>query len=369
MILLALDTAMAACSVAVLRRGEPVPLAQAFLPMEKGHAEALAPLVQQVMNEAGLAYSQLSRIAVTVGPGTFTGVRIGLAFARGLGLALDIPVIGLDTLSAIAANSAPTSPRLVVADARKDEVYTALIGADGNQMRPPAVMALGLAAAEVAPGTLVLGTAADKLLSEAPRLTRSMAGDLPVAARFGALAWAMPAPASMPAPLYLRAADAKPQEGYALRAAARRVSTAGVESAALIAQMHGECFDNPWSAQAIASLMAMPGALGIIASEGEEPVGFLIARSAADEAEIITIGTRPFAQRRGVAAALLTEAATRLRHQGIARLFLEVAASNHAARALYAAAGFSDAGTRRAYYDRGHGHREDAVVMQRALNP
>ena len=102
--LLCLDTAMAACSVGVYDATGERLLASAYVPMERGHAEALAPMVEQVMREAGLGFGDLGRIAVTVGPGTFTGVRIGLAMARGLGLALGIPVCGIDTLTAIACN-------------------------------------------------------------------------------------------------------------------------------------------------------------------------------------------------------------------------------------------------------------------------
>ncbi len=127
--LLALDTAMAACSVAVYDSQRACVLASAFASMERGHAEAIAPMVRDVMVEAGLEFRELDRIAVTIGPGTFTGVRIGLSMARGLGLALDRPVTGIDTLSAIAVNEA-RAPLLVTADARRDEVYAALFDAE-----------------------------------------------------------------------------------------------------------------------------------------------------------------------------------------------------------------------------------------------
>lgn len=368
MLLLALDTAMAACSVAVLRQGVERPLAQALVPMEKGHAEALPPLVQQVLADAGIAFAALDRITVTTGPGTFTGVRIGLAFARGLGLALNIPVIGIDTLTAIAANEDHTVPRLVVADARKDEVYAALIDAEGHVLQPPAVMPRHQAAVVAPAGTLVMGTAADAVLADARQLQRSRAGDLPVAARFGVLAYARQ-PEGMPAPLYLRAADAKPQAGYVVRPLLQTFSRVDHEAAPLLALMHGECFDNPWNAAAIESLIAMPGALALVARNGDEPTGFVIARQAADEAEIITIGTRPFAQRQGTAKCLVDQLAAMLQATGTTQLFLEVAASNSAARALYTAAGFAEAGARKGYYDRGAGLREDAVVMRKQLKP
>ena len=125
--LLAIDTAMAACSAAVLEEGADLPRAAACVAMERGHAEALAPMVAEAMAKARLGFRDLDRIAVTIGPGTFTGVRIGLALARGLGLALAVPVIGIETLTAIAANEpADGLPLLVAADARREEVYGAL---------------------------------------------------------------------------------------------------------------------------------------------------------------------------------------------------------------------------------------------------
>jgi ribosomal-protein-alanine N-acetyltransferase len=114
--------------------------------------------------------------------------------------------------------------------------------------------------------------------------------------------------------------------------------------------------------------MAMPGASAALALAGEEPIGFALLRRAADEAEIISIGIRPIAQRRGIARKLIAHEAARLAELGAGSLFIEVAGSNMAARALYAACGFSEAGRRRDYYETREG-REDAIVMRKALLP
>ena len=104
---LAVDTALGACSVAVLD-GEKI-LSHRFEEMARGHAEALAPIVQDAM--AGIAFASLDRLAVTTGPGTFTGQRVGLAFMRGLRIALRKPLIGVTTLEAIAAATrTPNAP-------------------------------------------------------------------------------------------------------------------------------------------------------------------------------------------------------------------------------------------------------------------
>lgn len=387
--ILALDTAMAACSVAV-SDGDVV-IASAFEPMERGHAEALAPMVERMVREAGLQFGDLDRIIVTIGPGTFTGVRIGLAMARGLGLALGIPVIGIDTLTAIACNQFnESSPRrrpgsmesldsglrrsdgigkgiLIATDARKGEVYAALLGG-GQLIGPPHIVAVDQAARGVPMGTIVMGTAAQAVTAASGRsdFILSSAGNLPVAANFAARAAQLPAPRAMPAPIYLRAPDAKPQT-TPLRKAKPDIVAASVQSADLLANLHAECFDTAWHAQTFSDLLAMPGATAAIAMEHQEPLGFALVRRAVDEAEIITIATRPMAQRRGVARALLDHQFTELIGLGVARVFIEVAQSNAAARALYASLGFTQAGLRRGYYERVDGRHEDAIVMRKDL--
>ena len=102
--ILAIDTTLARCSVAVWDSEDSNRRYGTSEPMLRGHAERLAGLLADTLNESGISLGTLDRIAVTVGPGTFTGVRIGLAFARGLALALGIPVIGITTLRAIAAS-------------------------------------------------------------------------------------------------------------------------------------------------------------------------------------------------------------------------------------------------------------------------
>lgn len=213
--LLAIDTSMAACSAAVLAEGNDWPLAALHVAMERGHAEALAPMVEKVMADAGTGYRDLDRIAVTVGPGTFTGVRIGLALARGLAAALAVPAIGIDTLTAIAANEVLDGvPLFVAADARRGEIYGALFDGAGRNLMPPRLMAMAEAPALLPAGPLkITGSAARMLMDASGRadLMRGAGGDLPVAARFGRLALTMPAPVLPPEPLYLRAPDARPQ--------------------------------------------------------------------------------------------------------------------------------------------------------------
>ena len=369
--ILGLDTAMAACSVAVVDAASGAILAAAFQTMERGHAEALAPMVVQVMHEAGLPLSAIDRIAVTIGPGTFTGVRIGLALARGLGLALGIPVAGIDTLTAIAANDTSGMPLFVVSEARNGEVYAALFDGRGHQLIPPRVMTRAEVGGYLPPSGLLLGTAAQSVLAASGRndLRISPAGNLPVARVFAGLAAVSEIPAAMPSPLYLRSPDAKPQSAPLRRAASLVFRQVNPTGATVLAAMHAEAFDTGWSADEFAKLLAMPGAKVVIASEYDEPAGFVLSRMVLDEAEIITICTRPVAQRRGVARSLLNHLFTDLLADGITQVFIEVAASNQAARALYDVSGFKQAGQRANYYKHADGSMDDAIVMRRGFSP
>jgi tRNA threonylcarbamoyl adenosine modification protein YeaZ len=113
--LLVIDTCFNACSAALYDDAAGRVIASGYEAMERGHAEALGPMVERLFIDAGLKPGQLSRIAVTHGPGTFTGLRIGLSFAKGMALALDIPLVGIDSLTASAAPHFGSVEKLVVA--------------------------------------------------------------------------------------------------------------------------------------------------------------------------------------------------------------------------------------------------------------
>src|ERR1043166_3410136 len=134
--ILAVDTALGACSAAVLQ--DETSLAHRFVAMERGHAEALAPMVQEAMAEAGSAFTDLDRLAVTTGPGTFTGQRVGLAFMRGLRVALNRPLTGVTTLEAMAAATG-ADKAAAIHDAKRDEAYL-LLWENGKAVFAPAVM-------------------------------------------------------------------------------------------------------------------------------------------------------------------------------------------------------------------------------------
>lgn len=210
--ILAVDTALGGCSAALLE-GDRV--YRRFEMMARGHAEALAPMVDAVMTEAGVGYADLDRMAVTTGPGTFTGQRIGLAFMRALKVAVHKPLIGVTSLAAMAAEALSAEAlaaggaqtAAVLHDARRGEVYCEIAGL---QTSAPEALAFDDAVARLKniPDLVLAGTAAPAAaaLLSGVRLSPVTAPDAVWVAR---LAAGMPATDAPPAPLYLRAPDAK----------------------------------------------------------------------------------------------------------------------------------------------------------------
>jgi tRNA threonylcarbamoyladenosine biosynthesis protein TsaB len=219
--LLAIDTALEACSVAVLADGaEPLIVSEII---GRGHAERLFGMVERAMRDAGLGFTDLDRIAVTVGPGSFTGLRVGIAAARGFALVTQCTLVGVGTLEAHAWSAreiAGPVPVLAVLDAHRDEIYGQRFLADGRSDGAPAVAAADHFAAHLEAGDSLAGGGADLVAAKAALpvtiLHRLSAPDIRAVAAVGGDATPDGAP---PRPLYLRPPDAKPQ---AAKSVARR---------------------------------------------------------------------------------------------------------------------------------------------------
>lgn len=234
--ILAFDTCFDACSVCVAQRRDDavVELASARERFETGHAERLVPMIDEVMGRAGIAFEDLDRLAVTVGPGTFTGTRIGIAAARGLALATGIAAVGTSSLAVMAhiaaceLRSRPADEELAVAvDARRGEVYVQLFGAAGRVAKSQPMLLPVMDAARLGGGGLLLivgsgaAAVAEAAASEGRHVEARLASLLPDASALARIAADL-APAEAPlAPLYLRAPDAKPQDGKSIARAER----------------------------------------------------------------------------------------------------------------------------------------------------
>jgi tRNA threonylcarbamoyladenosine biosynthesis protein TsaB len=229
--ILAFDTCFDACSACVARSGEACVevLASALEQFQTGHAERLVPMIENVMAQAGVGFSDMDRIAVTVGPGTFTGTRIGVAAARGLALVTGAPVVGASSLAVMAMvaerelGSRISGEDLVVAvDARRGEVYVQAFGASARETLSPPLLLPIEEAAQLGGSSalLVVGSGATAVAEAATRAGRQATAHLPEllpdATALAALAVDL-APGDGPvAPLYLRPPDAKPQDGKSI---------------------------------------------------------------------------------------------------------------------------------------------------------
>ena len=210
---LAIDTALAACSAAVLDTDDGGIVASQSLPMTRGHAEALMPLLVRLMQDAGMAFRDIDRVVVTTGPGSFTGLRVGIAAARGIALAAGKPAVGLSTLAAYAAPhmaADETVPVVAAIDARHAHVYLQVFGPGGRTHTAPRLSPLAEAVRAAAQSV----AAALSEFDAKPALVDARAApDITWVARMGAV---VPEGKSPPKPQYLRAPDAQPQNAARL---------------------------------------------------------------------------------------------------------------------------------------------------------
>ncbi|MBN9479591.1 MAG: tRNA (adenosine(37)-N6)-threonylcarbamoyltransferase complex dimerization subunit type 1 TsaB [Bordetella sp.] len=218
--IMVIDTALGACAAGVFEGAAgaavpPQPLGVRVAFMTKGHQERLGGLARDAAAEAG-GFEGIGRIGVTVGPGSFTGLRVGLAFALGLGATLDRPVVGISTLDALAASVPAEGLVAAVIDARRGQVYARLFR-DGVALGEAEALSLEAARdriqAEAGDARPVLvGSGAEVLAEAFPELTSAALHPLPAPApeALAALALAADPTTAPPQPLYLRAPDATP---------------------------------------------------------------------------------------------------------------------------------------------------------------
>ena len=380
--ILALDTSMGACSAAILTiDGVARTLVLRETLMARGHAEALMPMVAEVMQESGTAFADLDLIAATLGPGSFTGVRIAIAAARGLALVTHAKLFGTDSLSvmarsALASGEVGAAPFAVAVDARRGMLYLGLYDEAARKLEGPLLIApdeaLRFASAKSsrrggkrrgfagrsrhAAGTChrstATGATAERRRARRDRLCerRDAAG----------------AAATLSAAAGCKAAGASDLE--ALMSVEILVNRAMPFDASLLAALHASCFAKAWDEAEMAQFIAAPDTICLIASAvdatGGAPAGFLIARKAADEAELLTLCVLPAYRGLGLARALMREAMDALRSSGATQLFLEVEDGNQAALRLYSSLGAVRVGQRKGYYE----HGADAAIFSLALS-
>jgi tRNA threonylcarbamoyladenosine biosynthesis protein TsaB len=352
-----------------------------------GHTRRLTPIVARAMERAKVAAGDLEWVAADLGPGSFTGVRVGLATARGLAMASGARVLGASSLAALALASGARRALVVpLVPAGRRDVYAGFFRADTR-----GTITL-LAAPRVAPIADVLESVeeARAVITRPPvrfvgpgaarereSLERAYPGSAANEKRFGGLsaedladavlsargvAAGLPASGEESSPSYVRAAQA--EERVRHRALAGEVVTLRPmrdEDIAPIAEIEKQVFGDPWPASFFRSELAQPMVDARVAEQDGRIVGYSVAWLGRGSGHLGNLAVVPSHRRRGIARRLLVDLMDRARAQKADSLALEVRVSNFAAQALYRAHGFRLAGLRRGYYrDTG----EDALVME-----
>ncbi|WP_208432662.1 tRNA (adenosine(37)-N6)-threonylcarbamoyltransferase complex dimerization subunit type 1 TsaB [Bartonella taylorii] len=226
MLILAIDTASIYCAVALIRHKSVI--AHISERMNKGHAEKLIGYIAQITDQTNITLDQVDRIAVNIGPGSFTGVRVGVSTARALALALEIPAVGISALEALAAqtitnkNTAPAIATTVVIDAGRDMFYHQNFNEDLTPLGLPGLKTIENIIEDLPQPTRLTGPAADiiALYIKNNKVNRKIVRDPILCEAADIVSYAHLAenkqPQNPPCPLYLRNAEVKQQTGFAL---------------------------------------------------------------------------------------------------------------------------------------------------------
>lgn len=221
MLILAIDTSAAQCAACIFDAHSMRETGRAVLDLGKGHAEHLMAVIDSALSAANTNYKALGRVAVSVGPGSFTGVRVGVSTARGLALALRIPAIGISTLEAVAAETREivgNTAVLAAFESVEGALQAALYGPAGEPIFPPAIITLEAALQLAEAHRPALAGSAAKRIAEHCDFPLSIGSERNTAdiALYARLAATKGDGEEKPKPLYLREPDAKPQAGFVL---------------------------------------------------------------------------------------------------------------------------------------------------------
>ncbi len=393
MLILAIDTALDACAAAVLDTEAGRLIAQESQAMKRGHAEALMPLIGRVIVQSGAAFAALDRIAVTTGPGSFTGLRVGLSAARGIALAANKPVVGVTTLTAYAApvvSQNGEQPVVSAIDARHDQIYLQVVSGDGSSLISPRVVPIEEALGAGRFGAPYLGRQRRQDSRRPLAVVRrpSIQSRCASSARHrlgGVAGRRRQSEHGAGPPLLSACARRQTREGSAAQRRAARVlmmawlselwggRTAAVEPASLrdapaLAQIHSASFHRGWGEGEFDSMLTERNTLVHRLRMGRKTIGFAVSRMAADEAEILSIAVAESHRGRGLSFNLLLTHLGHLAGRGIRTVFLEVEENNQPARRLYERAGFAIVGRRDRYYRQPGGEPLNALLMRRDLS-
>lgn len=388
---LAIDSSGLTATVAVVEEEQTV--AEYTINYKKTHSQTLLPMIDEMVRMVEIDLSTIDAIAVSGGPGSFTGLRIGSATAKGLGLALDKPLVHVPTVDAMAYSVYGCEDIICpIMDARRKQVYTGIYtfvpetaAEDSHEMRyrfKVIRVQMAVSVEELIRRLNVYGKRVVFLGDGVPVYREALAEGLKVpfffapsytnrqrAAAVGALGIryyreGRYETAAEHKPEYLRVSQAERERAQREKNSVPEVRRMTMEDGAAVAEMEHQLFPDAWSEKSILETLEQPNTICLMAEKAGRAAGYLLVYTAADEAEIARIAVAKELQRQGVARTLLNELETICKSRGIRKILLDVRAGNAAARALYTKAGFAEDGIRQRFYE---DPMEDAILMSCAV--
>ncbi len=389
---LAIESSGLTASVAVVEETRTV--AEYTVDYKKTHSQTLLPMIDEVVRMTDLDLAEIDAIAVSGGPGSFTGLRIGSATAKGLGLALDKPLIHVPTVDGLAYQVYGCGDIICpIMDARRNQVYTGIYTfsasagkKEGTREVDPVFQVLRMQMA-IAVEDLIrrlnnynrpvvfLGDGVPvyrEMLSAGLKVPYSFAPSYmnrQRAAAVGALGIryykaGKYETAMEHQPEYLRQSQAERERAQREKTAKLVIRELKAEDAAAAAEIEYQSFPDPWSQNGILDTVSNPSTVCLLAEKAGKAVGYLFAYRAGDEAEIARIAVAGEQKRQGVGKSLMRTLEEIGKKKQIRRLLLDVRESNREARAFYEKMAFQKDGIRRGFYQ---DPPEDAVLMSREL--
>lgn len=389
---LAIDSSGLTATVAVVEETQTV--AEYTINYKKTHSQTLLPMIDEVVKMTELDLGTIDAIAVAGGPGSFTGLRIGSATAKGLGLALNKPLIHVPTVDGLAYNVFGCEDIICpIMDARRNQVYTGIYTfskkageKEGTNLVEPVFQVI----------KMQMAVSIEELAERLNRYRRPVVflGDgVPVYENILAEKLTVPysfAPAYMNRqraavvgtlgiqyykagkfetaeehrPDYLRVSQAERERAQREKEAEIIVRELKVEDSAAVAEMEQQIFSDPWSEKSVMETVQQKQSVCFAAEKAGHLLGYLLAYHAADEAEIARIAVQKEARRQGAAGKLMQALEHYCEEHKMEKLLLDVRESNEAARSFYTKNGFVEDGIRQGFYTN---PSEDAVLMSRQL--
>lgn len=389
---LAIDSSGLTATVAVVEDTQTV--AEYTINYKKTHSQTLLPMIDEVVKMTELDLNTIDAIAVAGGPGSFTGLRIGSATAKGLGFALNKPLIHVPTVDGLAYNLYGCEDIICpIMDARRNQVYTGIYTfskkagtKEGSNLVEPVFQVI----------KMQMAVSIEELAERLNRYRRPVVflGDgVPVYENILAEKLTVPysfAPAYMNRqraavvgtlgiqyykagkfetaeehrPDYLRVSQAERERAQREKEAEIIVRELKVEDSAAVAEMEQQIFSDPWSEKSVMETVQQKQSVCFAAEKAGHLLGYLLAYHAADEAEIARIAVQKEARRQGAAGKLMQALEHYCEEHKMEKLLLDVRESNEAARSFYTKNGFVEDGIRQGFYTN---PSEDAVLMSRQL--